>query len=119
MRIVTNMPLKRLKMAMVARGVDPELFDVRAMADPRLSYRENVRNMAHQGGARPTAAQNRQRYGVTVGRGRDEFRQRGRTHEQWDQMYFAMIPGRRYSQKTGRRYYERRRNRSDYPGRSV
>ena len=102
-------------------GWDTEVFDLSANLDRTLSYRENKANIARMTGInlgmdtgmKHMHTQAAYRSQVKKQRA-DPMYQTGKFSNQvWDLRYQAMPPGKRFSRKTGRRYYERRENRSD------
>ena len=97
-------------------GIDPELFDTRAHIDSTLHADENLSNIKrmHGIGSRETYGHERTRQSDLNG----EFYQIGRTHTMLDEPRTAKLPGIRYT-AWGTTDTERRKNRSDKPGRRV
>lgn len=103
-------------------GYDPELFDIEAHYDRKINRTENVKNVARMHGINLSGRdrgvdflkiQEMERKKTRKIRS-DPMYQTGRLSNQtWDLRFQAMPPGKRFSRKTGRRYYERRENRSD------
>lgn len=101
------------------RGVETEKVDIEAYYDRSLTYHENVQNFQKQFGGFHKSVPIRPA-GAFLKRGRksireDEFYQRGHSHTDIDKRKSAKLPGKRRS-RTGKKYYERRKNRSDRPG---
>ena len=108
---------KSIRAKLVSLGIDPDKFDIHAHTDRTLSRTENMANMAAMHGInlvpkapgpKPTKAQKRH---ARLG----DFYQIGTTHPQVDKKRVAKAPGKRKS-ASGKRYTERRKNRSDRPG---
>lgn len=112
---MTDYRTQSIRARLVALGVDPEKFDIRAHVDPKLTQRENFMNLR----------------GLAHVQRRPEHR--GESGINWqhgghgeslhlDAMRPAMPPGKRTVRHPGQAptiYYEHRRNRSDRPGRRI
>lgn len=109
-------------------GVDPEMFDVESYVDKSLNYSENLANIKS---ILKLSTRNRT-YGLEPGnkysrkREQNEFYQIGASDRDIDKIHSAQPPGDRHvkhKRPDGSTYYtkyvERRKNRSDYPGRAV
>lgn len=105
-----------IRRSLAAAGIDPEKFDVHAHLDRTLTMRENIRNIQGitRGGSHSTRDTGPKKRSPRGG----EYRQYGRTNEAIDKKRHAKIPGKRYP-KGGKPYTERRKNRSDRPGRFI
>jgi len=110
---------KRLRALLAAAGVETQAFDVHAHMDRKISYRENKANLQRLAHVSQASGQTRhaQRY-QRAARTDDPFYQTGqRTEREIDKAFKAKLPGKRVAKKSGRKYTERRYNRSDrHPG---
>lgn len=95
-------------------------YDVYAHVDSSLHFDENLKNIRRQLGiqVRDRGVEELQIRAAEKARAKklreDKNRQTGKfSNEVWDRRFQAMRPGKRFSRITGRRYYERRENRSD------
>jgi len=115
MKIETNMSDKRLRAMLAGAGVDTEVFDVHAHIDRKLTYRENKANLKKLAKVSTASGVTRhaQRYQRAT-RKDDPFYQLPLTGGSLaaDKKRRAKLPGKRVS-KSGKKYTERRRNRSD------
>lgn len=108
---------KQLRQRLVNAGVDPQLFDVDAHVDRKLTQRENYQNIMALSNAKKKPRQYREeRHLQSTLKG--EFYQIGKSHTDIDKKMKAKMPGERRS-ASGHTYTERRMNRSDKPGRPV
>ena len=105
------------------RRIETELVDVNALFDSTLSHGENMANIEYQFGLRHGSDTRRAMESgpsrINKRRDRDgEFYQIGRTNERYDERRGARAPGFRRTD-WGTSYIERRKNRSDRPGRRI
>lgn len=110
---------KSIRAKLVSLGIDPEKFDIHAHTDRTLSRSENMANMAAMHGISlvpkaPIKTTKTQRRQARLG----TFYQIGKSDPVEDRRRVAKAPGQRKS-KSGKRYTERRKNRSDRPGRMI
>lgn len=113
-----------IRRSLARAGIDPEVFDVHAHTDRKLSLRENIANISRMTGAGRTERhvkkeleKDKARRGGKAKKYRGTFDQTGKTTLEIDRKRSAQPPGKRKSGK--RTYYEYRRNRSDRPGSMV
>lgn len=119
-RMNVGLQSRMIREMMAGSRSELELFDVDAYIDPKLTLTENRRNIAKIhgisfGGPKDYGRQSRLLKSDTQG----EFYQIGKSKKSMDERRAVKPPGERYSKKTGKRYIERRKNRSDKPGRLV
>jgi hypothetical protein len=115
-RMNTEMQEDMINRSLVNAGIDPELFDTSAYIDRTLHADENLKNIKriHGIGSHETYGHERTRQTDLHG----EFYQIGNSNTRSDERHRAMLPGVRYT-AWGTTYTERRKNRSDKPGRRV
>jgi hypothetical protein len=101
---------KQLRMRLVNAGVDPQLFDVHSHVDRKLTQRENFINITNMTGT----AKPRNYKGHPL---LNDKRLPGESLH-LDAMRPAKLPGKRTA-KSGKTYYENRRNRCDQRGRKI
>jgi hypothetical protein len=101
--------------------VETDMFDIRAHVDPTLSFSENRENISKMLGVNrrnrglEQHEQAQQERARAKAQREDVLRQVGHSwYPELDRARSAMRPGKRVSE-SGRRYYERRTNRSDRP----
>jgi hypothetical protein len=104
-------------------GIDPEKVDTSAHLDRTLSYSENRQNILRATGAAHSKSKKialeKSKHKKTPRSWKEgEFYQIGKSNTKSDELQRAKPPGQRRS-KTGKRYTERRKNRSDRPGSRV
>jgi hypothetical protein len=115
-RMNERMQENLINRSLVNAGIDPELFDTSAYIDRNLHADENLRNIKrmHGIGSHETYGHERTRQSDLHG----EFYQIGRSNTEMDKQRHALQPGLRYT-AWGTHYTERRKNRSDSPGRWI
>ena len=104
---------KQLRQRLVNAGVDPQLFDIHAHVDRKLTQRENFINLTNMTGTAKPKQHREERHLQSTLHG--EFYQIGRSNKASDEKRKAKLPGDRRS-ASGKKYVERRKNRSDRPG---
>ena len=116
MRMNFGLQQFNIKASLSRAGIDPEKFDVSAHIDRTLRYRENLTNIMGMHGRGRKRRDYARESAEEKARGRKARKKKGRqtgvSNEAIDKRYLAKYPGRRKSPR-GKRYYERRSNRSD------
>jgi hypothetical protein len=115
-----NYRIDAIRARLVALGVDPEKFDIRAHVDTSLTQRENMMNL--RGLAHVSSGPNYHGQEPRKPKHPNEFWQQGRSNLELDKLRHAELPGKRIVRYPGLPstvYYEHRRNRSDRPGRRI
>ena len=120
--------LKKIQAKLVEIGINPDDYDILALMDSKFGYEENFKNVkANIGVSKGTfrnqweevSSERKRKSGLL-----QERRQSGdplwqatsfhdRLNLEMDRRLQAQPPGRRISQISGKRYYERRFNRTD------
>ena len=120
--------LKKIQAKLVEIGINPDDYDILALMDSKFGYEENFKNVKVNIGVSKGTFRN-QWEEVSSERKRksgllQERRQSGdplwqatsfhdRLNLEMDRRLQAQPPGKRISQISGKRYYERRKNRTD------
>jgi hypothetical protein len=113
--------LYNMRASLARAGIDPEKFDTHAHLDRTLTMSENRKNLEKMTGAGSHRhvtrhlQKEKDRHGGKLPKYRGFFDQVGKSHTEIDRKIKAKPPGDRTS-RSGRKYTERRKNRSDRPG---
>ena len=120
--------LKKIQAKLVEIGINPDDYDILALMDSKFGYEENFKNVKANIGVSKGTFRNQWEEVATERKRKSgllqERRQSGdplwqatsfhdRLNLEMDRRLQAQPPGRRISQISGKRYYERRFNRTD------
>ena len=120
--------LKKIQAKLVEIGINPDDYDILALMDSKFGYEENFKNVkANIGVSKGTfrnqweevSTERKRKSSLLQGRRQsgDPLWQATSFHDrlnlEMDRRLQAQPPGKRISQISGKRYYERRKNRTD------
>ena len=119
----TKLQKAKIRGILAADDIDMEMFDIDAHFDSSLNLTENIRNIKRISGV-SSSRKSVQRHTKPLTKRQKKsyqrglFGQTGKSNTEIDKHRKAKPPGERRS-KSGRKYTERRKNRSDRPGTRV